>query len=34
MYKRNKNIFLAFWAQWGLILAPTYLHSQWRIRVT
>jgi len=26
MYKRNKNIFLVFWAGRGLILTPTYLH--------
>jgi len=34
MYKRNKHIFLVFWARQGLIFAPTYLHLQWRNRVT
>ena len=32
MYKINKNIFLIFVARRWLILAPTHLHSQWRIR--
>jgi len=26
IYKRNKYIFLGFWARRGLILAPTYFH--------
>jgi len=31
--QKKKNNFLIFLARQGLILAPTYLHSQWRIRV-
>jgi len=30
MYKKTKIIFGFFLAQQGLIIAPTYLHLQWR----